>query len=656
MKLPLSIVRSYVHLEASTAEIADALTLLGIEVEGIEGDMLDLSFTPNLGHCLSAFSIARELAAFFRKQLRKPRPHDPLVVDPSLRVVNRDQNLCPRYLCCRVGNVSVGTSPEWLQNILIQAGYRPINCAVDIANYVMLKTGQPFHFFDADLLEGGLEIGPSAEAQPFLGLDQVERFVPAATLMVSDARGPVAIAGCLGGARTAVSEQTKNILVEAAYFRPESIRATCRALRVRTESSLRFEKGIDPNSIEQALQEACTLLVQLCNGHLYRGTVNLTEQHFPSKQIPCRTARVNQVLGTHLQQSEIEDILRHIDCPCVDEVATVPFYRRDLTEEIDLVSEVARFHGYRRIEKKMPICTTSPISNDPLYLFDQQVRTLLASAGLQEMFTSNLISPQLAQLACADTPAIRVLHPKSEEHSLLRPSLLPGLLQAVRLNADRQIHSYRAFEMGKVYLHPDAETLSAAILLVGKSAPDHWSRAERDNDFFEIKGLLEQFFGALRLLPLFTQSEYKLFHPMRQAHLQIGDRCIGSVGEILPGTLDLPQRVFCAEIDLEALLTLLPPRVKMRAIPQLPASTRDWTRSLPLRYPVQMLLDLIRSYAPPRLEKVELIDLYAPETAPHKNATFRFTYRDLLKTLSYEEVEAEHAALLAKLANCSLKE
>ena len=658
MKLPLSIVRSYVHLEASTAEIADALTLLGIEVEGMEGDVLDLSFTPNLGHCLSAFAIARELAAYFRKPLHTPRfHHDPLVVDPSLRVVNRDYTLCPRYLCRKVKNIVVGTSPEWLKKILEQAGYRPINCAVDIANYIMLKTGQPFHFFDFDLLEGGaLEVGPAHEPQTFLGLDQIERSIPAGTLLISDKQGPVAIAGCLGGARTAVSENTRTILVEAAYFRPESIRATCKALRFRTESSLRFEKGIDPNVIEHALDEACALLTELCGGHAERGTVNLTQQSFLPKLIPCRTQRVNQVLGTHLQQEEIAEILRHIDCPCVGEVATVPFYRRDLTEEIDLVSEVARLYGHHRVEKKAPLCITSPVPNDPLYLFDQQVRSLLVGAGLQEMITSNLIGPQLAQFACADTPAIRVLHPKSEEHSLLRPSLLPGLLQAARLNADHQILSYRAFEMGKIYLSTDAETLSAALLFVGKSAPDHWSRAEREDDFFDLKGVLEQFFHALHLRCLFTTSNYKQFHPVRQAHLQIGDRCVGSMGEIRPGLVDHPQRIFCAEIDLEALHSLLPGRVKMHAIPQLPSSTRDWTRALPLRYPIQALFDLIRSYAPPRLEKVELIDLYMPDGATQKNATFRFIYRDLLKTLSYEEVEAEHTKLLTLLANCSLKE
>lgn len=622
--------------------------------------VLELSLTPNLGHCLSALGIARELAAALQKTVKRPscdlqETGERLAIEATVR----DAKLCPRYMARRIEGVKVAPSPFWLRKLLLSCGMKSISNVVDVGNYICLKLGQPLHCFDADLLEGNLRIAPAEKTEKFLGLDNVEREVAAGTLMIYDAKKAVAIAGVLGGANSAVSNRTKNILLEAAFFDPMVVRKGAKALGLRTESALRFEKGIDPNGVPFALDEAAALLTKTCGGEVDQGVLDLKKHPFPPKHISYRTEKVNQFLGTKLSQTEMEDIFKRLGFSLHNSKVEVPQYRFDITEEIDLIEEVARIYGYNNIERRAPLAPPSTLPHDAQYVFETLLRKKCLGLGLQEFLTADLISPKLAELAiefiAPNVSLLKTLHPKTEEYSILRPSLLPGLLQVAKGNIDRKNSSFQAFEIGHVHIlfkEKNLEVPTLGFILTGKARPASWDTKPADVDFYDLKGMLETLFESLSApKPIFCSSTHLSFHPGRQANLEYNGTLLGSLGEVHPNLLqklDIKERILFAEINLVQLMHLYRPHPQMTPLPQFPSSERDWTAILNLDTKMETIFTAIHSTHSNLLEKVELIDLYQPEGGMDKRATFRFTYRDRLKTISFEEVEAEHKKILAQ--------
>jgi phenylalanyl-tRNA synthetase beta chain len=646
--------------------------------------VFEISLTPNLGHCMCALGVARELSAALSLPIRKPEislKRDDRV-EKTIKVGSHDLKLCPRYMCRIIENVSIAPSPFWLQRQLLACGLAPISNAVDIANYIMLTLGQPLHVFDYDKIENSaIRIGASDAPQTFLGLDQVEREVPAGTLLISDGQKPVAIAGILGGENSAVTGKTHHILVEAAVFDPAIIRRAIKNLDVRTESAQRFEKGIDPNGTPEALDAACALIAEICKGREASAAIDSKKSAFAPKEILCRTERVNRLLGTHLSLNEIEEIFHRLgfSSKSIEKGAlqvSVPLRRSDIAEEIDLVEEVARIYGYNHIEKPTARCSTSHIPHDPAYLFEKEVRERLVGFGLQEFLNSDLISKKLAEYALEwvrpGASLLAAIHAKTEEYSVLRPSLLPGLLQSVNRNCNYRNHALAAFEIGRIHFLQNGQLVEepmAALILTGKAGPSDWSRKTSNADFFDLKGYLENLFEAMRIpAPVYQPSAHPTFHPGRQADIYCGSLLIGSFGEIHPSLLestDIKQRILYAETNLHLLMQQPRPQARMKPLSPFPSSERDWTVSLPVSTLIETLFDQIRSASTLLLEKAELIDLYVPEpghgersgkkevlpNGPYKNATFRFTYRDPLKTISFEEVENAHTKLISRLQN-----
>lgn len=611
--------------------------------------IFELSLTPNLGHCMSALGVARELSA----SLQIPLHRETISLPASAlekQVTVRDFQLCPRYMCRLVEGIKVGPSPFWLRSQLEACGQKSINNVVDIANYIMMKTGQPLHAFDYDLLEGNLDVGPSKIAHKFLCLDGTEREVPPGALLISDARKPVAIAGIMGGANSAVSEKTTRILLEAAQFDPMSIRITSKKLGLRSESSQRFEKGIDPVGIEAALNEAARLM-----GGIIKGGVDLKKGTFAPKTIHYRPDRVNALLGTKLSQTEMEEIFARLGFQTKGNTVHVPLFRSDVNEEIDLVEEIARIYGYNNIDRRAARCTNSQIPDDPVFVFERELRRRLIAMGLFEFLNCDLISTKLGEIAREITPAsmgfLKAAYSKSEEYSVLRTSLLPGLLQVVKGNIDQKNLSIAAFEIGRIHFIQNNEVIEVpmgAVLLTGKATLPHWSQRTSDVDYFDLKGIIENLTNAA-----FVPSQHLSFHPGRQADIHLGDLKIGSLGEIHPSLLEkfgIDQRVYYAEFNLLDLMKSRKAELKMSPLPQFPSSERDATLPLPLKTPIDEVFQATHALRSPLLERIELIDLYHPETSSQKNATFRFTYRDRLKTISFEEVETEHAKMMGQLA------
>lgn len=633
--------------------------------------IFELSLTPNLGHCMSALGIARELSAALQLPLKKTKislRENGTVLDKKLKVSVEDPNLCPRYMCRLIEGVKIAPSPLWLQRQLIACGLKPISNVVDITNLVLFKWGQPLHAFDFDRLETPyLTVAPIDTKENFLGLDGIARELPPGTLTIRDGKGAVAIGGILGGADSAVTEATQNILLEAAYFDPMTIRKTAKNLGLRTESSHRFEKGTDPLGIQEALDEACSLILQICGGRLGEGTIDIKTDTLQPKLIPCRLARVIKILGTPFSLNEIAAIFTRLGftslpAPAETLQVEVPLFRSDMSTEIDLIEEIARIYGYNNLEKRIPVYRASQIPHDPEFLFEKEVRQRLVGMGLQEFLTSDLISPKLSSLAqelvSPDITYLQTTHAKTEEYSILRPSLLPGLMQIAKGNLDYKNQTLHGFEIGRIHFLNKGkltEVPMGALLLTGKTTNNSWSKKIADVDFYDMKGLLENLLEGLSVAHFnFLASNHLSFHPYAQANIYSKEILIGSFGQIHPNLLaklDIKQPVFFAEINLHHLQTILKKPLKMHPISSFPSSDRDWTVSLPFRAPIETILKTIHTFNSPLLVKTEVLDVYIPEDSNTKNITFRFTYRDRMKTISLEEVETEHARLIGALGN-----
>jgi phenylalanyl-tRNA synthetase beta chain len=629
--------------------------------------VLELSLTPNLGHCLSARGIARDLAAKLHLSLLKEQIQ--VTEKPSSKKVHieiEDPNAAPLYMGRVIENVHIGPSPFWLQKILLSCGQRPINNIVDVTNYVLMKRGQPLHAFDYDRLEGHtLRLGYSKHHEKWKGIDGLDRDILPGTFVISDAQKIVAIAGAHGGDNSAVHEQTKTIFLEAAFFDPMTVRKSAKKVGLRTDSSIHFEKGVDPNGVEDAMNEATALIVKYANGTA-REKIEFRKGPFLPKKIFLRPEKTNQILGTKLSRTEIENILERLECkvsgkPNEPLLVEVPTYRFDLNEEIDLIEEVIRIYGYNNIDKGTSRSTPSMLPNDPIYLFEKKLRSRLSGLGLQEFLTADLISPRLADL-CKDFMSVRgihlhkTLHAKTEEYSILRPSLLPGLMQVALNNLDLKNQNFSGFEIGRIHFVQNGKSIEVPMLsfvLSGQNAPSHWKHKSEDVDFYTLKGLLENLFDALRISHLqFANGNQMSLHPGRQAEIRSGELTIGSFGEIHPKLLasfGIKQRVLFAEIDIEHLMKFHRSQALFTPIPNLPASERNLTIPVPQEMRIENLFRKIDANRPKILEKYELIDLYTPENSNSKNATIRFTYRDPIKTISSEEVEKEHEKLVLEL-------
>lgn len=661
----------------------------GDDLRGLLWDpVFEISLTPNLGHVMSALGIARELSAFLQKPLKNEALYKKEEKSSQAwQVEISEKALCPIYFAAEIKNVQIAPSPFWLQRTLVAAGMKPISNAVDIGNYILLKTGQPLHIFDKDALEGTtLFVEKTKKSNDFLGLDGNQREIPEGILTISDSKGPVAIAGILGAERGSTKDSTQNLLIEAALFDPKIIRHGMKKLDLRTESSQRFEKGIDPANIQKALSEAIFLIEEICKGNFSGISIEHKQKDLSLKKISCRPNQVNALLGSHLSISEIEEIFHRLGLLTEEKEnhleVTIPSYRLDLNQEIDLIEEIARIYGYNQLEedhlRKQEI-SKKPCSHDPAYLFEKKIRPRFLELGLQEILTSDLISPKLSDLAKEwlhpNISLLKAMKPKSEDYSILRPSLLPSMMEVALHNLHQKNFHLSLFEIGNIHLLENQKLLEqsmGAILLTGDKEESHWNQKPVPYDFFDLKGMVEILLESLQLTQKkkgasnkdptteekesasfhFAPSNHPSFQPYVQANLFCENQCIGSLGKIHPHLLEklgIDQPLFYAEINLDLLREFVKERLFTKPLPKFPSSTRDWTIPVDLKTHLSSITDFISCEESRFLEKVELIDLYEPKEGKEKMLTFRFTYRDPSKTLSCEEVDHFHQSLMEKV-------
>lgn len=637
---------------------------------------LSIALTPNLGHCRSILGVARELSAHFNEPLQplKISLKEDLdnLAQNKIRIVNESFENCFQYHCRVIQGIEVTSSPYWLKEKLRKAGIRSINTVVDIGNLVMHELGQPLHAFDYDKLKHKqMVIREATKGEKITTLDNVERTLPEKTLLISDGPTPVAIAGIMGGLNSSVTESTFTILLESAEFHPTSIRKSSKSLGLRTESSARFENEVDAAAVRTALDYAASLVQQICGGRILKGVVeSLPNPHKP-RFLTCRLSKINALLGTKFSLSEVESYLVRLGFTLSSDGSDlyqlkIPSYRNDISNEIDIIEEVARLYGYNNIPRTRPKHISSKIAHSPIYSLSKTVQRKMLGFGLQEFITCNLISPKICNLELESglfkSDYIQVLHAKSEDQSVLRPSLLPGLITAVSHNQNQGTSTIAAFEIGQIHFREGngfGEKTALGITLAGKSRPHHFDTKSKEFDFYDLKGILDALFASL-LIPnvLYKASSFKTFHPKRQASLTIQDKVFGVIGELHPALqkkLGLKEKVLFAEIDqnvLEKFHKVLP---QYQPLPLFPGSIRDITITMKRSHDLTNLLTTLENIDSPLLKKRELLDIYTgPNVSQNeKNVSFRFTYRDDAKTLSVDEVEEEHAKVVSHLKKFS---
>jgi phenylalanyl-tRNA synthetase beta chain len=627
----------------------------------------DISLTPNLSHCTSVVGVARELAALTEQPLRLPHIHlqeDEDPIDNSLYVNVVDKDDCPRYTCRVIKNVQVGPSPDWLKGRLQKCGLRSVNNIVDVTNYVLLEMGHPLHAFDYDKLEGqGIVVRKAQEREILQTLDGKERHLKETMLAICDSLRPIAIAGVMGGLDSEIQDYTRHIVLESAYFDPMSIRRTSKQLGLQTDASKRFERGTDPNQVITVLDRAAMLIQKVAGGQIQRGVIDIQSKEFPESIVMCRLSRINQLLGRTFSRGEVEDIFRRLQFPYQWDgqdqfLVRIPTYRGDIKAEIDLIEEVARLYGYDNIPRQAGRYHASSLPSVPIYLFEKEVRSRMIAEGLQEFLTCDLIGPSLLNIvqdhSMPPESIVKVVNPTSIEQSVLRTSLLPGLLQVVKHNFDHHNHNIGGFEVGRIHFRDGEqykEQSVVGIVLSGMATPPHWDQKPRPYDFFDLKGIVENFLQELGISNVaFKNLGLETFHSGRQASIFVDSLEIGSIGEIHPAIqrrLDVPQRILFGEFNLQDLLQIVKPLEKVKPLAIYPASERDWTFTVKESVPFAKIRELIQEQGSAILEEVSLKDIYHSEKlgSGYQNLTLHFVYRDPSKTIEQEVVEAEHQRL-----------
>jgi phenylalanyl-tRNA synthetase beta chain len=648
---------------------------LGVPLADVLGDLvLDLDLTPNLARCLSIIGVAREVAALTGQKLRMTPPAmvaqgPPIEGQIEIDIANPD--LCSRYSATLIRGAEIGPSPRWMQRRLTLAGMRPINNIVDITNYVMLEWGQPLHAFDYDRLpRKRIVVRCARPGETIVTLDGVHRALTEDMLLITTGEEPVAIAGVMGGADTEVGAFTRNILLESANFDFISNRRTAQALKLPSEASARFGRGVDPELTIPAVTRASELMRLLASGTIARGIADAYPRKPPIKRIELTTAEVERILGMEVSVEQIKGILEALEFEVevlgLALLVTVPSYRLDVSIPADLIEEIARIIGYDRIPATLMDDTLPPQQRNLALEGEERVRDILVRCGLMEVITYSLTHPESeARLYPIPSPMpgyIRLANPISSERVVMRRTLMNSLLENLRLNL-KHTDRVAVFEIGRVYLPRAGEKLpqEPRRLAVAMTGPRHarsWlAPSAEEMDFYDLKGVVEALLSRLHLTDYeFAPAQHPTFHPGRVAKLIVEGQELGVLGEVHPlvrGNFDLPEgRVCLMELDLEGLLALAEPVRYYQPLSRFPAVMQDIALVVDEEVSAAQVRDLILQAGGKLLREALLFDLYRGEQIPEgkKSLAYSLTFQADDRTLTDEEVERIRQRIQRRLA------
>ena len=629
--------------------------------------MLELEVTPNRPDLLSHRGMARELAALLKTPLKALEvPSRSVGVSPTNRIRIDAPAACPLYTAVRISGVAIKDSPPWLKQRLEAIGLRPINNIVDVTNFVLHELGQPLHAFDAGKLSGEIVVRHASDGESFIALDESEHALLAEDLVIADEGGnALALAGVMGGLHSGVTAATTEILLESAWFAPQGIRRTSRRTALASDSSYRFERGVDPSGVLPASALAVKWILETAGGTAEDTTQVAGEPPVLTHPVALDAGKLDQLMGASISLTDAEGILAHLGLSkLADGAWDIPSFRADLQRHIDLVEEIARVHGLANVPPRFLGAILPASAVDAAYDADMVLRRRLAALGCYECQTIKLISDQQLRDALPlrplqDGDVIRVSLPLSEDHAVMRPSVVPGLVASAVRNTRHQAKSLRFFEMGRVFRNAgggkakDQESDNLAILLAGTTVQAGWNQAERVADLYDLKGLI----GAL------VPGRIVRFSPRERdgfalaCDVKAGEQNIGVFARLLPARereLGFTAPVFVAELDLTKLRKLLVGIEHVTALPQFPGSSRDAAMEVAATLPNAEIEAVLDKCAEPLLVSYECFDVFTDPAglklaADRKSIAYRFHYRADDRTMTAEEVDAAHQKVLAAL-------
>ena len=670
--------------ELGVSEDADGLMILDSRAQagqpfanylGVESAdyVLDLEVTPNRPDWNSVIGIAREVGALTGGALKLPsveleETEEPVAERVCVRI--EDVALCPRYSARLIRNAKVVPSPSWMRSLLEKIGIRSINNVVDATNFVMMETGQPLHAFDYRQLAVGkngvviISVRKSRDGESFVTLDGQEHRLPREAIVISDEEKALALGGIMGGLNSEISESTQEVLLESACFLPQSIRSTSKKLGIRTDASYRFERGADPEIVDWASRRAAGLICEASGGVLLAGAADAYPNPTSPARISLRYEKTNRLLGVEIPGKEQASLLQRLGLrqDAASESSSefwVPSFRADLKREVDLIEEVARLYGVDRIPATPPRATVGGHEHDKLHDRLSLARRILVGQGLREIQAQTLISDQAAGIP-SGLELLALEHPLSSDMNVLRPSLLPGLVEALRRNANHGLADAALFEAGSVFfLHNGrlAEEERLALALTGSCFPLFWTKEKEAGDFdlFDLKGRLELLLEALGVRGAqWHRAESSAAPFVEEGRFSLGKQVIGRLGQMQPSLaapLDLKNPVLLAELDLRLLLARRGGGKSFQALPMFPSVRRDAAMLVDESVSHAEVLRAVKKAKPNFLQTIELFDVFRGEGIPKgkKSLAYAFVYRDRRRTLKDEEVAAAHAKVIRRL-------
>ena len=667
MKIPYDWLKEFVDISEPIEKTAQALSMSGTEVASVSGNVIEVDILPNRGDCLSVMGIAREVCALLDKKIKPAKAElkeSGEEISGLASVEVKDPELCPRYMARVIKGIKIAESPDWMKKRLLDAGVRPINNIVDVTNYVMIETGQPLHAFDLDLLKDRKIIVRRARAgEKVTTLDGVQRELSSDDLVIADAEKAVAVAGVMGAGNSEISAGTKDILLESAFFSPVSVNRTSKNLKVRTEASVRFERGVDFDGVKSAIDRAAELIVQLSGGSAAKGAIDVRSGERKPAAVKLRLDRITKVLGIEIPKTKVISILQNLGFGIKDNGSdlevSVPMWRAgDIEREIDLIEELARLYGYDRIGETLSLVRTESAEDDEVLADLKKERLLkqrLTSLGFSEGKTYSMIGESLFKKAGIDiSAAVKIANPLIEEMTHLRTSMLPGLLEAAQYNINRNINDIALFETGTVFVKIDGVTKEKQVvsgIMYGSVLKGIVEKDRINEDFYFVKGIVEDIFDLYGSCCVeFLPTTDKKISSGKGSEIFCKGKKIGFAGAVredIAANFDMTRPAYVFEISMDYLNSVLPEVSRSFDLPRFPAIRRDIAMFIPTGLTHEEIVERILTEGGSLIEDAELFDRFSGKG---KNSlAYSVIYRSKDKTLTDEEVNFVHEKILSSL-------
>jgi phenylalanyl-tRNA synthetase beta chain len=672
MNFSLNWIRNYLDINLSPQEIADTLSNVGLLVESITrrgGDyLLDIEIHSNRPDWMNVLGICRELSAVTGATLKQPALNYDEISDKTsdfISVEILDPELCPRYCAKLIRNVKVGPSPEWLSEKLSIIGLHPINNIVDVTNFVLWEIGHPLHAFDyKNIAERKIIVRKGRKGEQLTTIDEVERNLDESVLVIADAHKPIAIGGVMGGINSHITDQTRDVLLEAAYFNPNSIRRTAKKYNLDTDASHRFERGCDPEAPLRAIDRTCYLLENISAGQACQGVVDAYPLRVPRKSISFRISRAEKLLGIELANNKVEETFNKLECSIkninkrIYEVS-IPSFRVDITEEIDLVEEIARFYGYHNIPSALPSFKEIEIKDSDKIKIRAFIRSILCDSGYTEAINYSFVAGHDDSLFDERNKKdlIQLKNPIADNMSFMRTSLLPGLINNIVNNLNYGISDIRLFEIGKCFYPSSPESLPIerevlGIVATGYRGEKLWKDDYRQIDFFDLKGVIELLFKRLKSENIkFENKVIKYLHPGQSASIIFDEKEIGSLGLLHPEIAEhfhINNVLYTAHIFIDKLLKRKLVKAEYQEPLKYPGIRRDISFIVDELLPFSKIKNLIDTLSEEIIFDVKITDTYKGAHLPEgkKSLSISIYYQSPKRTLKAEEVAQVHEKII----------